>query len=72
MEKAALTLIVGSNIRKTRKAKSLTIKGLAFIADIEYTQVSRIERGKINTSIYQLYIISRSLEIHVSALFEGV
>jgi transcriptional regulator with XRE-family HTH domain len=72
MEKEELTVKIGCNIRKARKAKEFTIKDLAFDAGIEYTQVSRIERGKINTSVYQLYIISCALEVNISALFEGI
>jgi len=72
MKKEELAIKIGCNIRKTRKAKNLTIKDLAFCADIEYTQVSRIERGKLNTSAYNLYIISKALEINISNLFEGV
>ncbi len=72
MEKEELAVKIGCNIRKVRKAKNLTIKDLAFSADIEYTQVSRIERGKLNTSAYNLYIISEALEINISSLFEGV
>ncbi len=72
MQKVELAEKIGYNIRKARKARAFTIKDLAFSANIEYTQVSRIERGKINTSVYQLYIISGALEINISALFEGV
>jgi len=72
MKKGELTLKVGYNIRKARKSKDFTIKDLAFAADVEYTQVSRIERGKINTSIYQLHKISEALEINIKNLFEGI
>ena len=72
MKKVELALKIGCNIRKARKARGSTIKDLAFDANIEYTQVSRIERGKINTSVYQLYIISKALEINIVALFEGI
>ena len=72
MKKEELAIKIGGNIRKTRKARNLTIKDLAFSADIEYTQVSRIERGKLNTSIYNLYIISIALDTNISVLFEGI
>jgi hypothetical protein len=72
MKKEELAIKIGCNIRKTRKAKHLTIKDLAFCADIEYTQVSRIERGKLNTSAYNLYIISKALETNICNLFEGI
>ena len=72
MKKEELAIKIGGNIRKARKARDLTIKDLAFSADIEYTQVSRIERGKLNTSIYNLYIISMALEINMATLFDGI
>ena len=72
MKKVEFILKVGGNIRKARKERKLTIQELAFNADVEYTQVSRIERGKINTSMYQLYIISKALEINIANLFEGI
>jgi transcriptional regulator with XRE-family HTH domain len=54
---------VGNKIRKIRVDKGLTIEKLANEAGIDYTQVSRIELGKINTSIYQIYIITNKLEV---------
>jgi len=41
---------------------------LAFEIGIEYTQLSRIERGIINTSIFQLFIISRALNIELAEI----
>lgn len=49
--------------------KNLTIEKVANDAGIEYTQLSRIEHGKINTSIYHAYIISKSLEVELQELF---
>lgn len=45
---------------------------LAFEVGIEYTQLSRIERGKINTSIYQLFLLSRALKVPFSEIIEGL
>ena len=60
---------VGKSIRDIRLKKGLTIEKLANDAGIEYTQLSRIELGKINTSIYQIYIISNSLSISIPEIF---
>ena len=72
LKKQELTQKIGFNIRKIRMSKELTIKELAFEADIEYTQVSRIERGKINTSVYQIYLLAKALEVEYVALFEEI
>ena len=60
--------IVGSKIRSIRQSKGLTIEQLAFEIGIEYTQLSRIERGRINTSIFQLFLISKALNISFSEI----
>ena len=63
---------VGSRIRGIRKSKGLTIEQLAFEIGIEYTQLSRIERGRINTSIFQLFLISKALNICFSEIMNGI
>jgi transcriptional regulator with XRE-family HTH domain len=60
---------VGSKIRELRLSKGLTIERVAFDSGMEYTQLSRIELGKINTSIYQVYKISDSLSVPVPEIF---
>lgn len=60
---------VGSNIREIRVDKGITIEKLAHESGIDYTQISRIELGKINTSIYQIYILANSLEVPMNTIF---
>jgi transcriptional regulator with XRE-family HTH domain len=50
----------------------LTIEQLAFETGVEYTQLSRIERGRINTSVFQLYMISKALSINFSEIISGL
>ena len=63
---------VGNRIREIRISKSLSMEKLATDTGIEYSQLSRIELGKINTSIYHVYIISQSLKVPIQDLFEPV
>lgn len=63
---------VGYQIRKLRLEKQLSIEKLALEAGMEYTQVSRIELGRINTSIYQIYKISKSLDVTIPEIFYGL
>jgi transcriptional regulator with XRE-family HTH domain len=60
---------VGSRIREIREDRGLTIEKLAHESGIDYTQISRIELGKINTSIYQLYSISNTLQVPMRDIF---
>lgn len=61
---------VGAKIREQRLKKGLTLEKLAHDAEMDYSQLNRIELGKINTSIYQIYHISNFLEISVPDLFK--
>jgi transcriptional regulator with XRE-family HTH domain len=62
---------VGYRVRELRVNKKLSIEKLALEAGIEYTQLSRIELGRINTSIYQIYKISKTLEVTMPEIFLG-
>ncbi|SIQ62499.1 Helix-turn-helix [Chryseobacterium sp. RU37D] len=59
----------GKNLRKLRESKDMSMQTLADITNIEYSQISRIERGLINTSIGITYEISKALEIDIKELF---
>ena len=72
MKKTEIAQIVGARVRKIRLSKGFTMEHLAFEVGIEYTQLSRIERGKINTSIFQLFLISRALEVNLAEIIEGL
>lgn len=69
LSKTQVIKMVGTKIRTIRHAKGLSIEKVALEAGIEYTQLSRIERGKINTSIYQIYKISCSLDTKIPEIF---
>lgn len=69
-DKKELLLKFGNNLRKWREVKGFTQQQLADELNIEISQISRIERGVINTSVVTVYSISKVLEIEVSKLFE--
>ena len=71
-KKHEIAVLVGSRIRKIRQNKGLTIEQLAFEIGIEYTQLSRIERACINTSIFQLFLICKALDTSFSDLLDGL
>lgn len=60
---------VGTRIREIREDRGFTIEKLAHESGVDYTQISRIELGKINTSIYQIYLITKKLEVPMKDVF---
>ncbi len=60
--------LIGSKIRDTRISKGLSMERVAHLSGLSYSQIIRIENAKINTSIYQLYLISKALEVNLSEI----
>jgi transcriptional regulator with XRE-family HTH domain len=48
----------------------MSLECLSNETGIGYSQLSRIERGKINTSIYQIYLIIKTLNVPINTLLE--
>ena len=70
LEESAFLIAFGKNLRKYRKLKGLTQEQLANDLNIEISQISRIERGIINTSIGNINAISKILKIDTKDLFD--
>jgi transcriptional regulator with XRE-family HTH domain len=62
-------LKIGKKIRELRLQKGLTQEAVAWEANIEPMQLSRIERGVINTSISHILAIAKAMDIHPSEIF---
>lgn len=60
----------GDHLRKLRKKQGMTMMELAFEADIEYSQVAKIERGLVNTTISTTLILAQSLKVKPADLFQ--
>jgi transcriptional regulator with XRE-family HTH domain len=60
----------GKHLRSVRKSKNISMEKLAHEAGIEYSQVSDIELGKINTTISTVYTIAKALDVESKLLFE--
>lgn len=72
LQKEEVCVMVGVKLRELRLHKKLSIEKVALDTGIEYTQLSRIERGKINTSIYQIYRISKTLDVPMPCIFTDI
>ena len=68
-DKNTILINFGKNLRSIRLEKGFTQEHLANELGIEISQISRIERGVINTSITTLYSIAKVLNVNVSEFF---
>lgn len=67
---SSFLLKLGTNIRRIRKQKGLTMEGLAHEIEIEYRQLGRIERGEVNTTVLSLLKIAAALNVSVKDLLD--
>ena len=63
LSKEQLVISVGRTLRELRISRNKSIEQLANETCIGYAHLSRIERGKINTSIYHVYTILQYLKV---------
>jgi transcriptional regulator with XRE-family HTH domain len=60
----------GQHLRELRKAKGFSQEQLAGDTGFELSQIGRIERGEINTSISHVAAIAKALKIKPEELFQ--
>lgn len=60
----------GENFRKIRKEKGMTMMQLAYEAVVEYSQIAKIERGLLNTTISTVQILAQALDVKSAELFQ--
>ena len=70
MEKSDLLQLLGKRIKKLRLEKGLSQVDLIarMQGNIDTTNISRIEAGRTNPTVYSLYRLSEALEISMSEL----
>ncbi len=55
--------LIGERIREIRTKKEISQETLANECEIDYSQLNRMELGKVNFSISYLYRIARALKV---------
>lgn len=60
-EKALLR--VGAKIREVRTSKNISIESLANESGMDYSQLARMETGKVNFTISYLFRVAEALEV---------
>ena len=72
LQKKEISSKIGIRIRKIRSNKKLSIESVANNAEMEYKQLSRIELGEINTTIFQIYKLSIALDTNITEIISAV
>ena len=62
--------LFGEKVRRVRLGKGISQETLALESGLEYSQINRIELGKINTSISHLFIIAKALKVPPAELLD--
>ncbi len=60
---------VAARVRTIRKAKKITVQELAHRCDMERSNMSRIESGRVNITLKTLCLISKALGVDISIFF---
>jgi transcriptional regulator with XRE-family HTH domain len=60
----------GKKLREIRQSKGTSQEQLAHDCGLEYSQINRIELGKVNTSISHVALIAKHLGIKPTELFD--
>ena len=60
----------GKKMRALREARNLSQEALAWKADSELSQISRMERGIVNAGLSQIFKIAAALGVHPKELFD--
>ncbi len=70
MERTEVLKKIGENVKKARLEKGYTQVDLVgkIEAQIDTTNISRIEKGRTNATIHTLYRISQALEVPLSQI----
>ncbi len=60
----------GENLKRVRKSKKLSLRKLSDLADVDFSQIHRIEKGESNPSITMVIALAKALEVRPSKLVE--
>lgn len=63
-------ILFGKQLRKLRKERKLSYRDLAQRCNVDYSDISKIEKGQIRIQLPTLYELSLGLDVHPKTLFD--
>lgn len=70
-ERTKFNIEFGNHIRKKRIAKKLSAAEFARLCYMDKSNLLRIEKGRVNTSVYILYRLAEALEMDLEEIMKG-
>lgn len=61
---------LGQRIRVLREHRGLTQMELGALIDKDFQAISRMEKGRVNPSAYQIYVLAEALDVSIAEFFE--
>ena len=58
----------GDNLKKLRTDKGLSLRGLASMCDLDDSNISKIENGKVNIQLSTIFELAKGLDIEPKEL----
>jgi transcriptional regulator with XRE-family HTH domain len=69
VDKKLIAKNIGVTLKRLRTNRNLSMQQLATLAEIEKSQIYRIENGKVDVRISTLYLLADRLNIDVTDFF---
>lgn len=69
---SSATTELGARVRARRNELGLSQEGLADVAELHWTFVGQVERGRRNISLHNLLKLSAALELDAGELVRGL
>jgi len=61
---------LGQRIRALRERRGLTQMELGALIDKDFQAISRMEKGRVNPSAYQVYVLAGALGVPIEEFFD--
>lgn len=58
----------GNRLKKIRKEKKLSLRGLAAASGLEHAQISRMEKGEVNLTLTSIAVLAEALGVQPADL----
>ncbi|MBE9584618.1 helix-turn-helix transcriptional regulator [Mucilaginibacter sp. JRF] len=69
-DKKAITKTVGLNLRRLRTEKNLSMQDLATLAEMEKSQIFKIENAKLDPQVSTISNLSNALGVEIIEFFK--
>jgi transcriptional regulator with XRE-family HTH domain len=68
----AVLLKFGQRVRAHRVKLGMSLREFAYQCDMDFSQIRKIEKGELNTSISHVFLIARNLGISPEELIRDI